>query len=389
MAKAKKYANVEKLPNGTYRWRLNVNGFQDSSKGTTYYDAYQCYLDAQRVKQQMKLGTYVPHGASHSGQDFKSYADNYINSPSGTGKTLAPTTQVKYQSYLGLHLTNFHNAAISAITPAQVRDWHTKLHAKHPTTSARAYSFLAAVLNRAVDDGLIPSNPCKVKGARTASSGVVKYFPTDNDIREIGNHINPRFQILVTFAALTGLRVGELRALRIRSLRKVTVNGQTLYVVDVTNSISNVRGGIVERLPKSASGVRSNQLPAAFSPYLSAYIASIPHGPDNYLFPSENGLKPFDPGVFTNNWKRAKKRAGITVDNFTPHCLRHYAATYYLRNVSNNMADLKAFLGDSSVEAVWKYLHAVQSQIGNVAANIDVSSIVPFALVASSGRIEQ
>lgn len=42
MANAKKYPNVEQLPNGTYRWRLNVNGFKDTSKGSTYYDAYQC-----------------------------------------------------------------------------------------------------------------------------------------------------------------------------------------------------------------------------------------------------------------------------------------------------------------------------------------------------------
>jgi integrase len=384
MAKTKKYANVEQLPNGTYRWRLNIKGFNASSKGTTYFDAYQCYLDAQQAKQQMKLGTYVPAGASHSGQDFKSYAETYINSPSGTGKTLAPTTQVKYRSYLALHLTTFHNLAISAITPAQVRDWHTKLHAKHATTSARAYTFLAAVLNRAVDDGLIPSNPCKVKGARQATSGVVKYFPTDDDIREIANHINPRFQMLVTFAALTGLRVGELRALRIRSLRMVTVDRENRYIVDVTNSISNVNGTIVEGPPKSAFGVRSNQLPAAFSPYLSAYIASIPQQPENYLFPSENGLKPFDPGVLTNNWKRAKKRAGITVDHFTPHCLRHYAATYYLRNVSNNIADLKAFLGDSSDQAVWKYLHAVQSQIGNAAPNINLSVLIGAAQPAIS-----
>lgn len=324
----------------------------------------------------MKLGTYVPQGATHSGQDFKSYADNYINSPSGTGKTLAPTTQVKYRSYLDLHLTPFHNTAISAVTPAQVRDWHTKLHAQHATTSARAYTFLAAVLNRAVDDGLIPSNPCKVKGARQASSGVVKYFPTDNDIRKIATHINPRFQMLVTFAALTGLRIGELRALRIRNIRTVTINGQNLYVVDVKTSISNVGGTIVEGPPKSAYGVRSNQLPAAFSPYLSAYIATIPHRPENYLFPSDDGAKPFDPGVFTNNWKRAKKRAGITVGHFTPHCLRHYAATYYLRNVSNNIADLKPFLGDYSDQAVWKYLHAIQSQTGNPAAVVNLTTLM-------------
>lgn len=376
MAKAKKYPNVEPLPNGTFRWRLNVNGYNATSKGKTYFDAYQCYLDAQHVKQQIKLGTFVPDGVSHAGQDFKSYAETYIDSPSGTGKMLAPTTRAKYRSYLQLHLTPFHTIALSDITTAHVRTWRDALFAKTPTTSARAYNLLAAVMNRAVDDGLIPTSPCRIKGARQASTGVVKYFPTDDDIRAIGTHINPRFQLLVSFAALTGLRIGELRALRIHNLRSSTINGEKIFIVDVKTSISTVDGVNIEGPPKSAYGVRANRLPAAYTPYLSDYLKTIPNKPNNYLFPSDDGTKPFDPGVFTNNWKRAKKRAGITADNFTPHCLRHYAATYYLRNVSNNIADLKAFLGDASDQAVWKYLHALNTEHGNVAPNIDINALI-------------
>jgi len=325
----------------------------------------------------MKLGTYREPGRSHSGTHFGVYAEKYIDSRNAKGRPLAATTQEKYRSYLRLHLVKFLERPLESITTADVYDWHVELSGLHPTTSARAYSFLSAVMNHAVAMELLDRSPCRVRGARQASTGIEKHFPTDDEIRLMTEHMNPRFKMLVTFASLSGLRVGELRALRVQNLRRIAIEGEPYYVVDVRASVSNVGGQLVPGPPKSAKGVRSNNLPAGLTEHLDSYLASLPEDEESYIFPSEDGLKPFDPGVLNNNWKRAKARAGITVKNFTPHCLRHYAATHYLRDVSNNMVDLKAFLGDSSDAAVWRYLHVVEASTGNRAVGVDIRNLIP------------
>jgi hypothetical protein len=55
---------------------------------------------------------------------------------------------------------------------AGVRRWRKKLldSGTSPITTAKAYRFLRAVMNTAVDDGLIKRNPCRIKGAGTEDS---------------------------------------------------------------------------------------------------------------------------------------------------------------------------------------------------------------------------
>ena len=58
---------------------------------------------------------------------------------------------------------------VTAVTTGAVRRWHKKLldNGVSPVTAAKAYRLLRAVMNTAVDDGLIRRNPCRIKGAGT------------------------------------------------------------------------------------------------------------------------------------------------------------------------------------------------------------------------------
>ena len=53
------------------------------------------------------------------------------------------------------------------MTPETWRAWYLKATTDHPgsTQPAKAYRLARAMLNQAVDDGLLKSNPCRVKGA--------------------------------------------------------------------------------------------------------------------------------------------------------------------------------------------------------------------------------
>jgi hypothetical protein len=86
---------------------------------------------------------------------------------------LRPKTVRNYQGLLRRHVTP-HLAAVtvSELTLARVRRWRKKLldSGVSPITTAKAYRFLRAVMNTAVDDGLIKRNPCRIKGAGSEDS---------------------------------------------------------------------------------------------------------------------------------------------------------------------------------------------------------------------------
>ena len=46
-----------------------------------------------------------------------------------------------------------------------MRAWHTALGNETPTLRAHAYGLLRTILGQAVHDGLIPANPCHIRGA--------------------------------------------------------------------------------------------------------------------------------------------------------------------------------------------------------------------------------
>ncbi|MDQ1037667.1 hypothetical protein QFZ75_004083 [Streptomyces sp. V3I8] len=80
---------------------------------------------------------------------------------------LAPTTLDRYGGLLRLHiLPTFGGKDLDEITPPSVRTWRAeRLKATGATTVAKSYRLLKAILQTAVDDDLLRSNPCRIKGA--------------------------------------------------------------------------------------------------------------------------------------------------------------------------------------------------------------------------------
>ncbi|WRZ22864.1 N-terminal phage integrase SAM-like domain-containing protein [Streptomyces sp. NBC_00243] len=64
-------------------------------------------------------------------------------------------------------LPTFRTVPLREITTPQVRRWRTDLldAGVGPATVSKAYQVLRAIMNTAVDNGLIQRNPCRIKGA--------------------------------------------------------------------------------------------------------------------------------------------------------------------------------------------------------------------------------
>lgn len=125
---------------------------------------------------------------------------------------------------------------------------------------------------------------------------------------------------MVLMAAFTGLRWGELLALR---RRHVVLDGGAL--VRVRTSLAEVDGKLVEGPPKSAAGRRDVAIPAAIVPDLQVHLDEWSEdGAEGRVFVGPLGATPRR-GNFQAKWRQAIDKAGVPGLHF--HDLRHTGNT--------------------------------------------------------------
>jgi integrase len=85
----------------------------------------------------------------------------------------------------------------------------------NPNTVGVMQGVLSTALNQAVDDGLIPSNPAsRVKKAVKREQAPMRSLSQEEASRLLGAAVGTRDEALLTLALRTGMRQGELAALR-------------------------------------------------------------------------------------------------------------------------------------------------------------------------------
>ncbi len=108
---------------------------------------------------------------------------------------------------------------IGRIDSESVRTWYGEVSAgsQSGVTTAKAYRLLRQILEAAVDDRLLRSNPCNLKGAAVERSEERPLLSMD-DVIALAEAIKPRYRLMVLFAGPVGLRRGECLALRMSDL---------------------------------------------------------------------------------------------------------------------------------------------------------------------------
>lgn len=273
------------------------------------------------------------------------------------------STRAGYVSYLRRHFVPFFGPMpLARIMPSTVQEWvtHTSAKGLAPRSIAKYHVMLHSVFARAVRDRLIAFNPCEntelpkivVKRTRTL---------TPEEFASLLAEIPPRFEALVLTDIETGLRWGELIALRPRHLdfprRSITVE-ETIVEVSRKDSPTGERM-IVKPYPKDDEP-RTLRVSQDLLDVLAARIDQLGLEPDDLLFPSreESGGQPLSRATFnTRYWRPAVARSGVDF-NVRMHDLRHAHASWLLAGG----ADLKAVMermGHSQIMTTQKYLHTL------------------------------
>ena len=256
-------------------------------------------------------------------------------------------------------LEAWHAAGAPAYTPAVTLD---PAHAVGRASAAHAYSILRTILNTAVADDLIPSNPCVIPGAGVQRSRERKPA-TPAEVTQLAQLMPPDFRAAVILAAWSSLRHGELFAL---ARRHVDLEART---VQVDRALIAVPGQpIVYGPPKTRRSRRTVHLPAFVADALRDHLAAHvdPH-PDALLFAMPDGT-PVTTARTSILMRRARPVIGR--DDLTWHDLRHTGATLAYRTGAS-VPEVQARLGHTTMRAALIYAHAADDSDRVIADRLD------------------
>lgn len=293
---------------------------------------------------------------------LRDYAASWL-----AGRTdLKPRTAALYVSLLDRHiLPTLGDHRLRDLSPAAVRDWHTKLgDTTGPTARAQAYRLLRTLCNQAVRDGELATNPCQIRkaGAVTAPE---RTAPTLTQIHALADEVPDRYRAMVLLAAYGGLRFGELTALTRADL---TIPDDGLPTVTVRRAMHRIDGKWITGTPKSDAGRRTVALPAFLSPVLATHMSSFVGEADNALIFATKSGHPLARSNWTATFGRARKEVGLPNVHF--HDLRHAAATMAVQTGAT-LKDTMTRLGHSSPRAALIYQHAASDRDHAIARALD------------------
>lgn len=241
------------------------------------------FLDNTRAD--LHRGDYIDPADAKT--PFKTIANDWLDTKVKRARTIQG-----YRSLLDNHiLPVFGDRPVGSIGTRDIRKWLAQMQRTHkPGTVRNAYRVLKPALDAAVEDGCIKANPANTisRDDLPKSTRTEMVFLTAAQVAHVAAHMptpSPTPAMFVHFAAQTGMRFGEITALRISDVdllhRKITVN----------KSHSVVKGSLLTTPTKNGEE-RTIRISKAFAKQLREYIAASALPPKGFVFPAPTGTQP-------------------------------------------------------------------------------------------------
>jgi integrase len=356
---------IDRLPSGRYRVRIVTPDGRRLSLGThaTKRAAEAAY--ARSVTDQADGKQVIPTAAATP--LLADYAPGWVDSRlTARGEPLRPRVRDLYVHQLRLHvLPCLGTVRLAKLTTPAVRDWYAELRGPDgpgASTAAKCYRLLRSILTTAVEDGLIPANPCTIKGAGTERAPE-RPIPTVAQVHALADAIDPRMRCLVLLAAFVGLRKGELLG-----LRRQDIDLETREITIAQQRQVDRQGRDLVGPPKTDAGLRTLAIPAVLAAELESQLDSrAQEDEDGYVFTGVKG-GPLAPHVLQDAWTKARTEVGLP--DLHLHDLRHLAGTL-AASTGAGTKELMYRLGHASQQAALRYQHATRQRDRAIADALD------------------
>ncbi len=287
-------------------------------------------------------------GAVRTGATFADAAAEWLRYVS-EDRDVKPSTLTDYKSVVGSRLLPaFGELRLEELTPPRIEAWRASPGSGRPLTNRtrnKAMTILGGIVERARKVYGLPSNPVRdVEKLRERYDATRFDFYSPEEVWALVRAAaSEQDGAIYLTAAFTGLRRGELIALRWRD-------------VDFERSAIRVSGSYANgklTTPKSGHG---RVVPMV--PELAAALARLAPrewsvGDDELVFPGELGTY-LDGSALRRRFMAACARAGLRPIRF--HDLRHTFGTLAVRG-AESIVELQTWLGHAEVRTTMRYTH--------------------------------
>ncbi|MBY0288122.1 MAG: site-specific integrase [Mycobacteriaceae bacterium] len=338
---------------------VDDSGLERSKAFNRKSDA-QAWLDTE-VTAKLATGAYVAPkaGAKIVSEVYESWSasQGHISPKTAATRRSAWRTRVEHR---------WGRVAVADVKTSAVRAWVAIMaeDGVGPSTIENAFGLLRQVLDAAVEDSRIPRNPCvgvKLPKRQHSDRGYLSV----RQVTVLAEAVERQPEV-VRFLAYTGLRWGEMAALRLCDFDMLRRR------VNVSRSVTE-SGGLVWRTPKTHER-RSVPFPAVLSTELAALMVGKDH--DALVFTDQRG------SVLRNsNWRArvfqpAVEKCQKIDDSFptvTPHDLRHTAASLAV-SAGANVKAVQRMLGHAKASMTLDvYADLFDEDLDGVADRLDIA----------------
>lgn len=278
---------------------------------------------------------------------------------------LRPKTIRLYKYLFRAHIDpHFAGKTVAEIKEPSIRRWRKKLldSGVSEVTTAKAYRLLKAMLNTAVDDGVIKRNPCRIKGAGKEESAERPLLAI-TEVYALADAIDQRYRAFVLLATFASLRWGELAA-----LRRCDIDLESCTLRVDRQLTEQPGGGGAFGPPKSKAGKRDVAFPDVIKTDLKQHLKQfVPDDADALLFTSPANTPMRHSNFYRRAWLPATRTAGLEGVHF--HDLRH-AGNHLTAEAGANLRELMERMGHSSTRAALIYLHSTTERQHTIAKNV-------------------
>lgn len=331
---------IYKTPYGTWRVKVKFRGVTVADK--TFDRKGDATLWEAEQKRLLVSGDFVPPAAGKV--TVAELAAEYRVSRIGQ---VATRSWESDESALRVHIVPaFGKLPIASVTPVQIERFLTELAlSRSVRTAARVRTTLRGLFRYAVRTRRLPRSPAAdvpLPRSESRTGKVVQIDPYPLDLLlqvvEAQREFAGRYADITLVLGLTGVRMGELRGLRVRDVVQLPYPA-----VEVHRSVpqSARNGAPIER--GTTKGGRSRLVPLSDLALPVVLEWAEGRDPEELLFPAPQGGY-----LLASNWRR-RVRWTTTSLGRRPHDLRHTAASLWIA-AGVDIKTVSAWLGHSTAK---------------------------------------
>ncbi len=351
-------ASIEKrIRNGQVRWYMR---YRDPT-GQQRTKTFDRKIDAERylvsIETTKLTGSYID--PKRSAVTVGEFARQW----KAAQAHLKPSTRERYAGILRSHVEpRWALVRLADVGHAAVQAWVSDLAERRSASVAgKAHRVLSLVLSLAVRDGRLLRNPADGVGVPREVRKERRYL-SHQQVQTLAN-AGGSDGLVIVFLAYTGLRFGEMAALRVRRLDLLRRQ------IEVAESVTSVNGVLVWGTPKGHTH-RWVGIPRFVAELLAEHVAD--KGSDDLVFTSANGAVMRASNFRRDVWEPAIVATGL--HGLVPHGLRHTAASLAIASGAD-VKVVQQMLGHKSATMTLDlYGHLFEDRLDEVADRLDAAA---------------